>query len=77
MKLDPIVISLLDTDLYKFNMDQVIFHKHTDLCGQYYFKCRNKGVVFTPEMVQEINEQHAALPKGGAGLSALDPLHQG
>ena len=43
MKLEPIVVSLLDTDLYKFNMDQVIFHKHTDLCGQYYFKCRNKG----------------------------------
>ncbi len=57
MKLEPIVISLLDTDLYKFNMDQVIFHKHTDLCGQYYFKCRNKGVVFTPEMAQEIREQ--------------------
>ena len=57
MKLDPIVISLLDTDLYKFNMDQLIFHKHTDLCGQYFFKCRNKDVVFTPEMVDEIKEQ--------------------
>ena len=57
MKLEPIVVSLLDTDLYKFNMDQVIFHKHTDLCGQYYFKCRNEGVVFTPEMVKEIREQ--------------------
>ena len=57
MKLEPIVISLLDTDLYKFNMDQVIFHKHTDLCGQYYFKCRNQGIVFTPEMVNEIKEQ--------------------
>ena len=57
MKLEPIVVSLLDTDLYKFNMDQVIFHKHTDLCGQYYFKCRNKDVVFTPEMVEEINAQ--------------------
>lgn len=57
MKFEPIVVSLLDTDLYKFNMDQVIFHKHTDLCGQYFFKCRNKGVIFTPEMVQEINEQ--------------------
>ena len=57
MKLEPIVQSLLDTDLYKFNMDQVIFHKHTDLCGQYYFKCRNDGIVFTPEMVQEITEQ--------------------
>ena len=57
MKLEPIVVSLLDTDLYKFNMDQVIFHKHTDLCGQYYFKCRNQGIVFTPEMVREIEEQ--------------------
>ncbi len=57
MKLKPIVESLLDIDLYKFNMDQVIFHKHTDLCGKYYFKCRNKDVVFTDEMVQEINEQ--------------------
>ncbi len=57
MKLEPIVISLLDTDLYKFNMDQVIFHKHTDLCGQYYFKCRNNGVVFTQEMADEINAQ--------------------
>ena len=57
MKLEPIIISLLDTDLYKFNMDQVIFHKHTDLCGQYYFKCRNKDIVFTEEMVEEINAQ--------------------
>ena len=57
MKLEPIVISLLDTDLYKFNMDQVIFHKHTDLCGEYHFKCRNEGVVFTQEMLREINAQ--------------------
>lgn len=57
MKLKPIVLSLLDTDLYKFNMNQVIFHKHTDLSGQYYFKCRNKDVVFTEEMTNEISEQ--------------------
>ena len=57
MKLEPIVVSLLDTDLYKFNMDQVIFHKHTDLCGKYYFKCRNKDVAFTPGIVREIQEQ--------------------
>ena len=57
MKLEPIIISLLDTDLYKFNMDQVIFHKHTDLCGEYYFRCRNDDVVFTQEMFEEINAQ--------------------
>ncbi len=57
MRLEPIVLSLLDTDLYKFNMDQVIFHKHTDLIGEYYFKCRNENVVFTKEMFDEINAQ--------------------
>lgn len=57
MKLDPIIVSLLDTDLYKFNMNQVMFHRHTDLCGTYVFKCRNKGVRFTPEMLDEINAQ--------------------
>ena len=57
MKLKPIINSLLDTDLYKFNMNQVIFHKHTDLSGVYIFKCRNDGIRFTPEMVKEISEQ--------------------
>ncbi|MBO4885306.1 MAG: nicotinate phosphoribosyltransferase, partial [Clostridia bacterium] len=57
MKFEPIVVSLLDTDLYKFNMDQVIFHKHTDLSGEYYFRCRNEGVTFTREMFEEINAQ--------------------
>ena len=57
MKLSPIIVSLLDTDLYKFNMNQVMFHKHTNLNGVYMFKCRNKDVVFTPEMVDEINAQ--------------------
>ena len=57
MRFEPIITSLLDIDLYKFNMDQVIFHKHTDLCGEYYFKCRNEGIVFSEEMVEEINAQ--------------------
>ncbi len=57
MKLSPIIVSLLDTDLYKFNMNQVMFHKHTNLNGVYLFKCRNKDVVFTQEMCDEINAQ--------------------
>lgn len=57
MKLNPIINSLLDTDLYKFNMNQVIFHKHTNLNGTYLFKCRNRGIQFTEEMVDEIKEQ--------------------
>ena len=57
MKLEPIIESLLDTDLYKFNMDQVIFHKHTNLSGEYYFRCRTENVVFTKEMKEEIDAQ--------------------
>ena len=34
MKFEPIIISLLDTDFYKFNMNQVILHKHTDAKGE-------------------------------------------
>ena len=57
MRLKPIIVSLLDTDLYKFNMNQVIFHKHTNLCGKYYFKCRTADAIFTDEMIDEINAQ--------------------
>lgn len=57
MRLDPIIISLLDTDFYKLTMLQAMFHHHTDLDGQYFFKCRNKDVVFTKEMFDEINAQ--------------------
>lgn len=57
MKLKPIITHLTDCDLYKFTMNQAIFHKHTNLNGVYVFKCRNDGVVFTKEMVDEINSQ--------------------
>lgn len=57
MKLDPIINSLLDTDFYKFTMNQTIFHKHTDLCGEYIFKCRNKDVKFTYLQFCEIKAQ--------------------
>ena len=74
MKLNPIVTSLLDTDLYKFNMNQVIFHKHNDLMGVYVFKCRNANVTFTEEMVTEIREQIDALCKLRFRKAELDYL---
>ena len=57
MKLSPIITNLTDTDLYKFTMLQTMFHRHTNLNGTYIFKCRNKDVKFTAEMVDEINAQ--------------------
>ncbi len=38
---DPIIQSLLDTDLYKFTMLQVVLHQFPQAHGQYEFRCRN------------------------------------
>lgn len=57
MKLKPIINSLLETDLYKFSMTQVVYHQFPGYKTTWTFKCRNKDVVFTPEMVEEIKEQ--------------------
>lgn len=57
MKLHPIITSLLETDMYKFSMGQVIFHQFSDYKTTWTFRCRNKDVRFTPEMVLEVKEQ--------------------
>lgn len=57
MVLHQIITSLLETDLYKFSMGQAIYHQFTDYKTTWTFKCRNKDVHFTPEMVEEIVEQ--------------------
>lgn len=57
MKLSPIITSLLETDLYKLSMGQAIYHQFSDYKTTWTFKCRNKDVNFTPEMVEEIKEQ--------------------
>ena len=57
MKLNPIITSLLENDLYKFSMGQAIYHQFSDYKTTWTFKCRNKDVKFTPEMVEEIKEQ--------------------
>lgn len=57
MKLNQIITSLLESDLYKFSMGQAIYHQFSDYKTTWSFKCRNTDVVFTPEMVEEIKEQ--------------------
>ena len=57
MKLNRIITSLLNNDLYKYSMGQGIYHQFPDYKTTWTFKCRNKDVFFTPEMVQEITEQ--------------------
>lgn len=57
MRLSQIINSLLETDMYKFSMGQVMFHRFSSYTTTWSFMCRNKDVVFTPEMVEEIREQ--------------------
>ena len=57
MKLEPIIKSLLETDLYKFSMGQAIYHQFPGYKTTWTFKCRNKDVHFTKEMVDEIRDQ--------------------
>lgn len=57
MNLNFIITSLLETDLYKFSMGQAIYHQYPSYKTHWTFKCRNKGIKFSPEMVEEIKEQ--------------------
>lgn len=57
MRFKRIINSLLETDLYKFSMGQAIYHQFSNYKTTWTFKCRNKDVVFTKEMVEEIKEQ--------------------
>ncbi|GAB3625267.1 Nicotinate phosphoribosyltransferase 2 [Pandoraea terrae] len=51
-----IITSLLDTDLYKFTMMQVVLHHFPAAQVEYRFKCRTEGVDLTP-YVAEIREE--------------------
>ena len=62
-KLNTIINSLLETDLYKFSMGQAIYHQFREYMTTWTFKCRNKDVKFTSEMVEEIKEQIKAYCK--------------
>ena len=55
-----IIRSLLDTDLYKFTMMQVVLHHFPAAQVQYRFRCRTPGVDFTP-FIGEIEREIDAL----------------
>src|SRR5438128_7224699 len=55
-----IIQSLLDTDLYKFTMMQVVLHHFPGAQVEYKFKCRTEGVDFRPHL-EEIREEVNAL----------------
>lgn len=54
----PIIQSLLDSDLYKYTMQQVAFHQFPRADVEYRFQCRSKNVDLCPfadEIRQEVN----------------------
>ena len=55
-----IIRSLLDTDLYKFSMMQVVLHHYPAAQVEYRFKCRNPGVDLVP-YIEEIRAELEAL----------------
>ena len=42
--MNPIITSIIDTDLYKFTMQQTVFHQYPFADAVYEFRCRNKNV---------------------------------
>ena len=54
----PIIQSLLDTDLYKFTMLQVVLHQFPQAYGVYEFRCRNNE-----QTVYPLGEIKSALDK--------------
>ncbi len=55
-----IITSLLDTDLYKFTMMQVVLHHFPGASVEYRFKCRNAGIDLVPH-IKAINDEIESL----------------
>ena len=54
-----IITSLLDTDLYKFTMMQVVLHHFPEAQVEYRFRCRNANVDLSPYVGEIESEIHA------------------
>ena len=68
-----IIQSLLDTDLYKFTMMQVVLHHFPGAQVEYRFKCRTSSADLTPYIAQ-IEREVAALCRQRFTQHELDYL---
>jgi nicotinate phosphoribosyltransferase len=55
--MQPIVRSLLDTDLYKFTMWQTLLHTHPAAQAEYEFRCRNEPVFPLADLKEEVERE--------------------
>jgi len=70
-----IIESLLDTDLYKFTMMQVVLHHFPGAQVEYRFKCRNPHVDLTP-FIGEIEDEIRGLCALGFSREELEYLRR-
>jgi nicotinate phosphoribosyltransferase len=70
-----IIESLLDTDLYKFSMMQVVLHQYPAAEVEYRFRCRNPGVDLVP-YIEEIRAELGALCQLRFSVDELDYLRE-
>ncbi len=68
-----IIESLLDTDLYKFSMMQVVLHQYPAAQVEYRFKCRNPGINLVP-YIDDIRAELRALCQLRFSTDELDYL---
>jgi len=55
--MQPVIRSLLETDLYKFTMWQAMLHRHPQTHAEYTFVCRNRSAYPLGELLADVNEQ--------------------
>ncbi|RMW96803.1 nicotinate phosphoribosyltransferase [Allofranklinella schreckenbergeri] len=53
----PIITSLLDTDLYKFTMWQAMLHRHPQVQAEYRFVCRQKPEFALAGLIDAVNAE--------------------
>jgi nicotinate phosphoribosyltransferase len=54
---EPVIQSLLDTDLYKFTMWQAMLHRHPQTQAEYSFVCRDQPQFPLAALLDEVNAQ--------------------
>jgi nicotinate phosphoribosyltransferase len=55
--MNPIVRSLLETDLYKFTMWQALLHRHPSAQAEYAFACRNQPAYPLAELKNDVERE--------------------
>ncbi|MFW5331991.1 nicotinate phosphoribosyltransferase [Hydrogenophaga sp. ZJX-1] len=59
--MEPVITSLLDTDLYKYTMWQTMLHRFPQTQAEYSFVCRNPPAYPLAELLPQVNSELDAL----------------